>query len=146
MERREFLKACGLGCLGGLTAFSVLEGCTASNYVAKYTSQKNKLQISKSEFQTTGKNGITFRKYLLIKPQQLNFPICIFRFSDLEYSAVLMECTHRSCELHNQGDYLLCPCHGSEFSNRGVVQNPPAEQNLKTYAVDHDENYLYIQL
>lgn len=146
MERREFLKACGLGCLSGLAAISLLEGCASTNYVAKHTLQNNMFQVSKSEFQTTGKNGMMFRKYLLIRPQQLQFPICIFRFSEQEYSALLMECTHRSCELHNQGDYLLCPCHGSEFSNKGVVQNPPAEQNLKTYSVTHDENFLYIQL
>lgn len=125
---------------------SLLEGCVSGNYVAQHSLQNNKLQISKSEFQTTEKNKVVSRKYLLVRPSTLNFPICLFRFSDQEYSALLMECTHRSCELHPQGDYLLCPCHGSEFSNKGVVQNPPAEQNLKSFAVTQDEHSIYIHL
>ena len=57
-----------------------------------------------------------------------------------------MECTHRSCELETEGNYLMCPCHGSEFTNKGIVQNPPAEHNLKTFNLKIDNENIYIQL
>ena len=86
------------------------------------------------------------RKYVLLKSDKFNFPICIFKIGEDTYSALLMECTHNGCELQPQGDNLLCPCHGSEFSNKGVVQNPPAEENLKTFTIKTDNENIYIQL
>jgi cytochrome b6-f complex iron-sulfur subunit len=57
-----------------------------------------------------------------------------------------LECTHKGCELIPQGDYLVCPCHGSEFSNNGQVLNPPAEDNLKTFITESDNENIYILL
>jgi len=62
------------------------------------------------------------------------------------YSALLMQCTHKGCELKPQGNYLACPCHGSEFDNKGVVQNPPAEQNLQNFQTKADDKNVYINL
>lgn len=84
------------------------------------------------------------RKYVLLKSEKFDFPICVFKLSEENYSALLMECTHKGCELHNQGEFLVCPCHGSEFSNKGVVQNPPADQNLKTFSVKTDIDHIYV--
>jgi cytochrome b6-f complex iron-sulfur subunit len=63
-----------------------------------------------------------------------------------DYSALLLQCTHKGCELQPQGNFLICPCHGSEFTNKGVVQNPPAEQNLKTFKTSTDNENIYIYL
>ena len=57
-----------------------------------------------------------------------------------------MQCTHKGCELQAQGDFLICPCHGSEFTNQGVVQNPPAEQDLQTFKISIDNENIYIYL
>lgn len=146
MDRKNFIKSCGFACLGSLGLSSILQGCASTNYFANHSASNNQLKVPLSEFVVTENGKSNFRKYILLKPQQLNFPICIFRLSESEYSALLMECTHRSCELQNNGNYLMCPCHGSEFNNKGVVQNPPADQNLKSYKVIINNDNLYIQL
>lgn len=146
MDRKNFIKNCGFACLGSLGLSSMLQGCSSTNYFANHATTNNHIKIPLSEFVVTENGKSNFRKYILLKPQQLNFPICIFRLSESEYSALLMECTHRSCELQNNGNYLMCPCHGSEFNNKGVVQNPPADQNLKSYKVIINNDNLYIQL
>lgn len=146
MDRKEFLKTCGFACLGASAMSTLLQSCATSNYYAQHIKDNNSITIKKSEFINL-ENGKTInRKYVLIKAEQLNFPICVFKLSEIEYSAVLMECTHRSCELHNQGDFLMCPCHGSEFTNKGIVQNPPAEQNLKSFIIKSDNDNIYIKL
>lgn len=144
MNRKEFIQSCGMACLSsfGLTAF--LQSCASANYYAKNSINEKKIKINKTEFIEHDKN--TFRKYILIKNDALQFPICLFKLGDQEYSAVYMECSHRSCELHNQGSFLQCPCHGSEFSNKGIVQNPPAEQNLKTFQTTTDHESIFIHL
>jgi nitrite reductase/ring-hydroxylating ferredoxin subunit len=146
MNRKEFIKTCGYACLGGTAIGVFLQSCASTSYYAQNKIVNKSITILKSEFTHTVKGKEMQRKYILVKSEKLNFPICVFRFSDQEYSAILMECTHRSCELQNQGDYVMCPCHGSEFSNKGIVQNPPAEQNLKTFLITTDNDHIYIQL
>lgn len=146
MDRKEFIKTCSFACLGSLAITTLLQSCATSNYYAQHIKVDNSIAIKKSEFIKTDKGKTINRKYILIKAEQLNFPICVFKLSETEYSAVLMECTHRSCELHNQGDFLMCPCHGSEFTNKGVVQNPPAELNLKSFNIKSDDDNIYIKI
>jgi len=81
-----------------------------------------------------------------LKNDKLDYPILLHRVNDDDYRALLMLCTHKGCELQLQGDFLLCPCHGSEFSNTGVVQNPPAQENLKTFTTRIDDEHIYISL
>ena len=144
MNRKEFIKACGLVCMGG-TAM-LLQSCTGSNYLAKTTTSGSRLALSKSEFEKTEKDKTVKRSYVIVRTEQLSFPICVYRLGEESYSAVLMECTHKGCELQPHGDFLVCPCHGSEFSKQGLVQNPPAEANLKTFSITSDHETIYIQL
>ncbi|MES2559892.1 MAG: Rieske 2Fe-2S domain-containing protein [Bacteroidota bacterium] len=146
MDRKEFLKTCGVACLSGATLITFLESCSSANYFAKTSTEGNRIAIKKSEFISVEKDKTTARKYVLVKTEKLNFPICLYKLSELEYSALLMECTHKGCELQPQGEYMICPCHGSEFSNKGVVQNPPAEQNLQSFKTITDNENIYIQL
>ena len=144
MQRKEFISSCGYACLAASSLGAILSACGSNLYYAKHTDTNNKLAIAKTEFKIPDKEE--FRKFILIKTTRYNFPIGIFRISETEYSALLMECTHNGCELKAQGDYLLCPCHGSEFSNKGVVQNPPAEANLKTFETSFDDTTIYVQV
>lgn len=147
MDRREFIKTCSLACISGISLSIVLPGCGTGNYFAKNSLvENNRLAIAKSEFVSLNKGKVNYRKYILMKIEKLSFPVCVFRQSDNEYNALLMQCTHKGCELQPQGSSLICPCHGSEFSNKGIVQNPPAEENLKTFKVDVDNEYIYIRL
>ena len=50
MERKDFIKTCGVVCLSG-TALSVfLESCGTAAYFAQSSMNNNKLVIKKSEF------------------------------------------------------------------------------------------------
>lgn len=146
MDRKEFIKTCGLACLGGTALTVMLQSCASTNYYAKTVSESNLITISKSEFLQVKQDKTILRKYVLVKADKYNFPICIYKLDEENYSALLLECTHKGCELQPNGDFLVCPCHGSEFDNKGVVQNPPAEQNLQTFKLktDNENVYLYI--
>jgi len=146
MHRKEFIKICCVAGLGGSALSIFLQSCSTSNYFAHSTFSNNRITIQKSEFIISKNNKSTDRKYILIKSEQLKYPICIFKISNENYSALLMECTHKSCELNPQDNYLVCPCHGSEFTNTGSVQNPPAEINLKSFKTTTDNDNIYVQL
>ncbi len=146
MDRKEFIKTCGIACLGGSALSIFLQSCASANYFAAATFSENKIILRKAEFIRTEKEKVTQRKYVLVKTEKLNYPVCIYKTEEEEYTALLLECTHKGCELHPSGDYLICPCHGSEFTNKGIVQNPPAEENLKTFLITTDHENIYIQL
>jgi len=146
MDRKEFIKTCGFACLGTTVMTSLLEGCVSPTYFALAELAGNQLTIKKTEFTRTEKGKEVQRTYVLIKTDKLNFPVCVYKITNEEYSALLMECTHNSCELNPQGSFLVCPCHGSEFSNKGIVQNPPAERNLRTFKITTDHENIYVQL
>ena len=70
----------------------------------------------------------------------------MFRFSDTEYSALLMKCTHQGNELSASGDHLTCSAHGSEFTNMGAVAQGPAERTLRQFKVSVDPEKILIDL
>jgi len=145
MERKQFIKSCSQVCVGMLLTSGFIEGCTVSNYFANTSIEGNKIILRKSEFSTINKEKVKLRKYVIVKNEKLKFPICVYK-SNKTYTALYLECTHKGCELIPQGEYLVCPCHGSEFSNQGLVLNPPAEDNLKSFVIETDNENIYILL
>ncbi len=146
MERKDFILKCGQWCVSAVVGGSLLQACSTT-YYATNTMNGNILSFSKKEFQEVRKDGQTRqRKFVLLRSLRLNYPICVFALGDDRYSALLMVCTHNACELNPTGDYLICPCHGSEFNNTGKVQNPPAEIDLQSFKVTHDENNIHVHL
>jgi Rieske Fe-S protein len=146
MHRKEFIKTCCMVSLGGTALAMFLESCGSTNYFAQSTIEKNILIIKKTEFVKTVHEKSLERKYVMVKTEKLNYPICIYKIGEENYSALLMECSHKGCELQPNGNHLICPCHGSEFTNKGVVQNPPAEANLKSFTITTDTKNVYVQL
>ena len=146
MNRKEFIKTCGIACAGSIVMQSMLTGCSTTAYVANYTAAPGQLLIKKSEFLKVAKDKTVMRKFIIVKPESYEFPICVFDQGGDKYSALLMKCTHKGCELQPQGTHLICPCHGSEFNNHGVVQSPPAEENLQTFNVTTDNENIILQL
>jgi cytochrome b6-f complex iron-sulfur subunit len=144
MERKEFIKqGCSL-CVGGLFLSAFLQSC-ATTYYATAVLQGSVLQVKKSEFTEVKKDVAKQRPFVLVRHEKMRFPIALYK-TEGGYSALLMECTHNSCELSPHGDYLICPCHGSEFNKNGQVQNPPAENDLRTFKVTHDNESIFIHL
>jgi Rieske Fe-S protein len=142
MNRKEFLKICGSSCFGFIGMPMVLQGCGGSMYYAEGEMRDNVLQVNKSAF--AGEDGM--RESILVKFASSNFPIVVYRFSESEYSALLLQCSHRGTELNVNGNLLSCNAHGSEFDNKGNVLNGPAELPLLSFPVTTNNEYIYIQL
>lgn len=146
MDRKEFIRTCRFACLGGATIAVLLESCVGTKYLAQTNYANNQIAIPKTEFIKVMKHKSIQRKYVLVRHDKFSYPICVYILDKENYSALLMKCTHTGCELQPQGDFLICPCHGSEFTNQGVVQNPPAEQDLQTFKISTDNENIYIHL
>lgn len=144
MDRRTFTKSC-IVCLSGALISPVLSGCQSTHY-ASGTVEPNGLSVSKSEFTYLKKDKPMIRQYIIVRNDKLEFPIYLYRFSDAEYSALLMKCTHQGNELQASGDHLNCPAHGSEFNNKGIVGQGPAENNLRSFKVSGDNEKIFIDL
>ncbi len=146
MNRKRFISTCGAYCLGGLGISTLIESCASSNYYAAHGVENNRLVVNRSEFTYIKGKAEEQRSFILVKNEKLEFPICIYRLSETEYTALYLQCTHQGCEVHPYPDYLVCPCHGSEYSNRGKVLQPPAENSLKQFEVLTEGENIVIQL
>lgn len=145
MDRKNFIKNCGLTCLGGAVMSAVLQACSSTKIlIGKIT--KNDLIISLSAFETLAGTEKHYKKYVVVHNDMLQFPICVYRHNENEYSALWMRCTHQGAELQVFGDKLRCPAHGSEFGSNGKAQNGPADNNLRTFAIVIQQNQLKISL
>lgn len=134
MNRRTFVKQTCITCVsGGLISFLVT-GCQATHYASGVMGATG-ISVPKSEFTYLKKDQTLTRQYIIVQNDKLEFPIYVYRFSDTEYSALWMKCTHQGAELQASGEALHCPSHGSEFTNKGTVSNGPAEKNLRSFPV-----------
>lgn len=132
--------------MGATIGLSILlESCGTTKMITANIANSD-LVFPKSKFEYTKNNEKRFNKYLVVQNDQLQFPICVFRINENEYSAVLMKCSHQGAELQVFGDKLQCPAHGSEFDKFGTVQSSPAETNLRTFSVTQDKNNIKISL
>ena len=63
-----------------------------------------------------------------------------------EYIAFSKICTHQQCtvEFNGEEDIFQCPCHGSEFNTDGGVVTGPAEDSLKEYNTELNDQQLRV--
>jgi Rieske Fe-S protein len=143
MYRRHFIKESCAACLS-LTAFSVLlTDCSPTHYVSGKLN-KDGLILNKDEFKVDNKGS--YSSFIVVRNDSLLFPICVYRFSDQDYSAIWLKCAHQGAEVNVIGDRLECPAHGSQYSNRGQVTHGPATNNLRTFPVAVRNEELFIDL
>jgi Rieske Fe-S protein len=145
MDRKKFIQTCGLACIGGSGMATLLQGC-GSTKILNGKIVGDDIVLPVSDFQTKKGNDMYFRKYVLIQNELLQYAICVYRFSENDYSALWMRCTHQGTELQVFGDKLQCPAHGSEFNNRGGIQSGPADMKLRTFPVTIENAQLKISL
>lgn len=147
MKRNEFIKTCGVALMGLPFASVLLTSCESLYYA---TSQSNKdnntIIVPLSEFQIIKKDTISYRDFVMVRTANQNFPICLYKTGVNQYTASLMKCTHRGCELNVGGGIYSCPCHGSEFDKDGTVLEGPADENLKTFKTTIKDENIYIHL
>lgn len=140
MNRKKFIRICGVAAVGLPFSVGLLNSCT-SYYYANFQEKNNQLIVPLSEFDRKKET----RKFVLLDSSFSKYPICVFKI-DQDYVAALMRCTHKGCEINVEGEGFSCPCHGSEFSNTGEVLEGPAKDPLFTFKTKSDEQNLYIQL
>jgi len=145
MNRKQFIVKSCTACFATSGIFSLISSCTPTQYIAG-TVGKDGITISKNDFKVSGKENSAYRSFIIIRNDALQYPICVYRFSDEQYSALWMKCTHQGTELNASGDFLQCPAHGSEFNSQGKVRNGPADQNLRIFPVVILNNDLFIDL
>lgn len=146
MKRSSFLKTCGLACLGAGYMVSFLESCGTTKHI-NGTIDGADIVLPLSAFAFTKKEKIEFHAALIVQHEELKDPIAIFREDDgKKFTALLMRCTHQGAQLQLFGDKFQCPAHGSEFDNKGNVQQGPAEVQLRSFPVTFDDQQLRISL
>lgn len=145
MKRREFIVSSCSACLAATALTGVLSSCNATKYIAGRLNQDG-LIVDAEDFTFKQNGKVAYRPYIIVRNEELKFPVCIYRFSESDYSALWMQCAHQGAEVQVAGSYLQCPAHGSEYDNRGHVTNGPATSDLKTFPVTVTNNQLFIDL
>ena len=145
MQRRKFIRTSCIACMTGFAVSTILESCATTHHINAEI-QSSDLIIPLSEFQFSKNNNTQFKKYLVVQNEKLQYPICVYRLDEKNYSALWMRCTHQGTELQVFGNKLQCPAHGSEFSNTGEVQNSPATEHLRKFPVSIEPTHLKISL
>lgn len=145
MDRKDFIVNSCVACLSATALSGLLSSCKSTQYIPGKLNDDGVI-LNADDFKITRKGKTTYRSFIVVRNDALQFPVCVYRFSESEYSAVWMQCAHQGAELQAAGDYLHCPAHGSEFSNRGKVTNGPADKDLRTFPVVVNKNQLFIDL
>ncbi len=135
MKRREFIKSSAAFC-AGISVLS-LAGCSPYRYVSSEF-ESGMLKVKKTDFLED--------KWVVVRSEKANAPILLSKNENNTYTAVLMLCTHKQCEIRPAGTILACPCHGAEFSFEGKVLKEPAEIDLQIFQTSADESLIYINL
>jgi Rieske Fe-S protein len=128
-------------CLAVTALGSLASSCNPTHYISGKL-ERDGLFVDTNDFKTKD----SYRSYIIVRNEELKFPICVYRFSESDYSALWMQCAHQGAEVQVAGTYLQCPAHGSEYDNRGRVTNGPATSNLRTFPVTLNNNQLFIDL
>ena len=142
MKRKEFIRTGSVGCAAILLGGPFLHGCAGSVAIKK-TINNGVISLSTSDF--LNENG-KVKRYITIKADTLDFPIVVYRNSDMSYRAYLLKCTHQGTQLNVHGDLISCPAHGSEFGKSGQVISGPATSSLLEYDISQNEENLYIKI
>lgn len=134
-----------MSCLSATVLSSVLSSCGSTKFISGKL-VKDGIIINKNDFEVKQRDRIHFNAYIIIRNESLNYPICVYRLNDNEYTALWMRCTHQGTELQVSGEVLQCSAHGSEFNNKGEVRNGPADTALRTFPLVVNDSEIFIDL
>jgi Rieske Fe-S protein len=74
--------------------------------------------------------------------------VLLIRTAEDRVSALEPECTHKKCQVLYEREWgeIRCDCHGSKYNLQGVVLNPPATRNLRTFPVEMQGDRILLDL
>lgn len=139
MNRREFLgrvECLGAGAMAAGLALP-LGGCIGFHYV-NTSVVGNRLVVTLEDFGTG--------RFALVDAPALALPLYLYRLDDGGFSAVSTRCMHRGCQVEPAAEHLVCPCHGSEYTNTGEVLKGPTQRPLRRLPVTVDGDRILIEL
>ena len=146
MDRKQFIKACGISCLGLSTSTFALTGC-ASVYSVQGTVSNKTISFPKDSFLQTKKSGEKIaRQVVVVNVDNLKFPVAVYDDGNDKYTAVWHKCSHQGNEVSVHGDSLSCSAHGSEYDRSGKVTKGPAKEDLRRFNVRSDQATIFIEL
>ena len=145
MDRRDFFINSCAACLSATALSGLLSACSSTQYIAGKLNTDG-VMVDANEFRMMSKGKVSYRSFIIVRNEALQYPICVYRLNENEYSALWMQCSHQGTELQASGDFLQCTAHGSEFSNKGKVTNGPADKDLRTFPVTVTNDQLFIDL
>lgn len=138
MNRREFLARAECLPVAAVAGLALpLGGCIGFHYVSTSVSN-NRLVVRRED--------LGDRRFALLDAPGLALPLYLFRQDDGAWSAVSTRCMHRGCQVEPADGHLVCPCHGSEYSNTGAVLKGPTQRPLRALAVVEDGDRVLIEL
>lgn len=139
MNRRRFLQkieTVSAAALCGAAGLS-LSGCIGFHYV-NATVRGNRVSIARREFERA--------RFALVDVPGVPLPIYVYRDDKGGFSAVSTRCMHRGCQVEPVDAHLVCPCHGSEYTNQGEVLRGPTLLPLQRYEVAVEDESVVITL
>lgn len=145
MNRRKFISTGCISCMSGGLMLSLLASCNTTKVLSANITGSD-LLVPLAHFELKKGKNLAFKRYVVVQNDRLQYPICVYRFDEHTYTALLMKCTHQGAELQVFGDKLQCPAHGSEFNNDGKVENGPADTSLRTFPITIADQQLKISL
>jgi hypothetical protein len=89
MNRKNFIKKCSFACISGAAFAAVMQSCTTTKMTNGNISGDD-LIVPISDFETKAGNEKHFKKYVVIQNDILKYPICVYRHTATEYSALWM--------------------------------------------------------
>ena len=108
------------------------------NKLAKIESvSKSASEYTKVEIPVNIPNGITFYDRVIVS----NFDGNVKVFSS--------KCPHLGCKIdRTYQNEIICPCHGSRFSQNGIVITGPSKRNLEIlkYTIDSQQHSIIVTI
>ncbi|AFZ03304.1 ubiquinol-cytochrome c reductase iron-sulfur subunit [Calothrix sp. PCC 6303] len=140
MNRRKFLNLFSISLFINLFPIFV-----AASYAAKPQSKKKPTKstnwISIGTVAELDKAGQLFKA-----KSSLGAVLVVGTSKSKNLIAVNPTCTHLGCKVDWEAEekIFLCPCHASEFTTTGKVQNGPATKPLPTYKTKIEGNKVMV--
>ncbi len=131
--------------MGIMVGSLALSGCAGAKAIMLPV-EDGKMAVPKSSFTVERKGKIKELRHVVLQNASMKYPVVLYKYSETEYKAMLLRCTHQGTELNVYGDLIACPAHGSEFTNKGGVIEGPAKEQLKAFNTELRENHIIISL
>lgn len=117
----------------GAAAGLVLVGCGPGNkWKTKAVAAKDgTVELALKDFPELATPG----GMAAVVPAGMRKPVIVMRLEGDQFRVMSSRCPHLGCVVRwdNGKQLLVCPCHGSEFTDDGKVTKGPAKQGLEIY-------------